>query len=749
MPGSSPEQISEITKYHTLLSQLSPAIEIKVLGSYAISIPFSYITNFEFSVNDMQAHIELFDSSFYIIDTFAFVLARLSMKGVPVKVKWGYVYNSATPTITNERVQAANQAFYMSKEHNLVVRAIESKPDEKGSRVTINFIIDTFDPVLTSIPVNKTFVSGDLVSLDANANNLRNTLIEKWKKGNEEDKKRAATAEAAIAKLTSISQTNRGSEAALQQALQTKFGPEVEIIGNGGKLTFTEIYFRLMKIANEGQNNLGARSVPWNIPLPVFPAEFDNSYDYAIFTCDGNNVETNILKLASMMMSKPQTRNYNQTGQTLASDVSDRFTMIGGKRTYHSARIDKPITGSNLYSNYNQIIQIDRLPPGQTSFCVWQFDEAPYEISVQQEPVAYFKYHAGEPGSFNKNNLTEVLEFTVELENMQSYFMNTTFFSLQGARNRVSGANVDFRNVDPVNPETARQSSITQTVNNGQPIVNGTDSAPTTQTNPSEDRNTINRQTTSVTAPTDQSTQRRFDVFGTINPDRDRDNLKEFDNAIKSAAAKDYMKAFKAEMTIIGDPKWDAVSFAYNKSIYFEYINKQGTINPLYTGSYIILNVKQVINNSKFVTILSLQKVDDVNPREANSENATVNATNAVEGFDNASAAGQPITTAQISLVVSKNGNTGWRVQSVNAYAGSEYKDSQRVEEILKTGGDVAGKVINGANDIVTAVSGTFEDLLRDVKGKQAAVVQNSQKIGSSSTNVNTKFIIHEIIKLV
>jgi len=738
MPSSNqPEQISEITKVHTMLNQLTPALELKILGSYAITIPFSYITNFEYSVNDNQAHIELFDSSFYIIDTFAFILAKLSQKGIPTKIKWGYAYNSPTPTITNERVQVAQQAFYMSKEHNFVLRQVESKPDEKGSRVTMHFIVDTFDPVLTSIPVNKTFVSNDLASITSNASSM-DALINKWSAGSAEEKARAKTLEASIKKLKDIAATNPANEEALRTQVQAAFGAGAELVK--GKLTFGSIYFNLMKIADKNQNIGGVRESKWEIPFPVFPPEYDENYDYLIFTGDGNNVETNILKLASMMRSTPQTTNYAQTGQTATPNVAPRNVMIGGKRTYHSARLDKQITGSKIYASETQRINVDTIPSNRVAFCVWAFNEATYEIEVTEEPVAFFRYHAGEPGNFNKNNLTEVLEFSVEANSMTDYFMMNNLFALQNVTNQRTGVTTDVRNVDPISTADIAARNQGQITTGNTAALNGS-AAMAGVTNPSIDNNTGNAQS-SVSSPVDTSAQKHFEVFGQVNPARDADSLKEFIDAIRSQA-KNQLSGFGAEMTILGDPKWDGLSFLYNKSIYFEYVNKNGDVNPIFTGTYCIINIKHSISSGKFTTSFSMKKVPEKSASTSTTENSHLSATT-TQGFGGApTTAGEPITNAQISITVSKNNNRNWKVQDVFSYKGSEYKDSARVDTLLTA--TISQKVKEGAQRVVDSVQvDTFEELERQVKSRLADVEVTKQ----NNLDIQTKFMIYELKKL-
>ncbi len=748
-------QQGTIDKRHTLLSQLTPAIEIKVLGSYAISIPFNYITKFEFDVNQMQAHLEMFDSSFYIIDTFAFILAKLSGKGVPIKIKWGYAVNSATPTITNERVQIANQSIYMSKDYDMTVLNVESNPDEKGSRVTMLFAVNIIDPVLTSVAVKKVFVSGDIASFTTNSKELQNTLINTWKKGSEDDKKRAETAEKLIKRVTELTETGKASnEEALRRALEGQFGPNVEIISNGGKLTFTKIYFRLMDIALKAQNKLGFdRKASWEIPLPVFPEDFDNNYDFLIFNCNNDNIYSNLQRLGSMMTSKdtrlgksPQNFNLNSTSATTPpaqpqpnAQENARFRMVGGNFTFHSAKIDNQILGANLYKDANSTIRFDQSRADQTAFCVWSFTEAPFEVNVDEEPIARYRFHAGEPNKFDENNLTEVLSFSAEFNNVSKYFIASNGFGLENVRNTKTGASVNT---------TANDAQTGEDVLNQQRQLTGDNQSvqlPTSsQTNPMLDRENTNRSSSSVSASPDQSTQKKFEIPASINPDRDKEILKAFDDAIKSSV-RDRFAVFNADLSIIGDPRFDAVFKAYNKMIYFDYINKQGNTNPIYTGHYRIINIKHSIENGKYTTALNIFKVPESNVKTGKTEDSFIaNNPTRSQGFDNPTTDGQIITNAQIS-VSAKFVSGKWRVSTINAYSGEEYKDKARVDKMLSNA-DIKKKVQDGAEKVLgTVTSNKINDLLNQAKGRVAVEAATKQNIGDGEKDYLTKFTIFSI----
>ena len=735
-----------LDKRHTLLSQLTPALELKILGNYALTIPFHYITKFEMNVKEMQVHLELFDSSFYLIDTFAFVLAQMSKKGIPVKVKFGYAKTSSVPTYTNDRVQMADQAFYLSKEYDMVVLSVESRPEEKGTSITIMFVVNVVDPVLTAVPVKKIFVSGDTASYSANAQLIQDSIIDKWNSGSEDDKKKATQATKV---LEEMKKRQGFTSAALQESLRTQYGPDVEIVN--GKLTFTEIYTRLMNEAFKYQNKLGfQRRGNWEIPLAVMPEEFDNNYDFVHFNCNSDNIYTNLQRLASMMTGKSTQgtsgeKNFNATASNVTNPPAQnnttqpkpRFRMIGGTFTFHNAKVDKKITGASLYDDKGQKTQFEATSASKKAFCVWAFNEAPYEVRVEQEPVAFYRYHAGDPEKFDPNNLTEVISFSAEFNNASQYFMSSTGFGLNSVQNTATGVTTDTSQNDAASAQDrlASQSVVNQNLSQ--------QSSSQKNSNPAEDPNgSVN---SNVSASADQSAMKQFQVPASIDPTRDAQTLKDFSDAIRSQV-RDYMKVFSANLTILGDPKFDALFMTFNRTIYFEFVNKVGDTNPIYSGHYIIKNIRHIIENGKYVTELELQAIPESNIK-AQPENATVNATN-VQGFSSATSTGEAIKNAQVTISVIRSGNS-WKVTNVGAYSAEGYKDSQRVSEILSKDPNNRNRLRDEADKLVKPInSNKFEDVVRETRGKlitEMVVSQTIQGIGDKSLPV--KFIIFEVVQ--
>ena len=221
-------------------------------------------------------------------------------------------------------------------------------------------------------------------------------------------------------------------------------GPTATFLKQGSKLTLPVIYDEIMKIAAKNQEGKN-----WQKPMPIFPNSMDFDHDYITFDGRGDNLWVCLMRLATMMVSKkPPTSSPSRINFDAGTNAkSERWRMVGGKFTPYTARLKKKPVGMQVRTANGEVIETDAIPSDQTTFFLWQFSEAPYDYMLQpSEPIVTYHYFGGSK-VFDKNNLPEILEFSVDMEGTGAYFINPDLMKVSKMANTKTGAGVDFKRI--------------------------------------------------------------------------------------------------------------------------------------------------------------------------------------------------------------------------------------------------------------------------------------------------------------
>ena len=760
--GSNINRLLEIDKRHTLIEQLTPAIQISILNQPLLTIPFDHVMHFEISygtAGQQTATLQAFDPTFKVLDVTFFNAAQLTQKGIPTKIRWGYAFVPSTPEFVSDRDSKLMQEQFLSEEYNFYLLRVESEPQRHGNLLTAHFVPIVFNPVMTTIKVDKTFITGDVSKLSRqsftgsvkNAQNQLSILKQSLEKQGEEGKKQFAAYEKALKQFQKITGQNLTQEQ-VRQRVQGEIGPQAEVIGE--KLSFSRIYFELMKIADANQANSGLlRDQRWQSPLPIFPTSLDDEHDYILFEGRNDNIWECLLRLGAMMVSKttrgsarPIDFNRGAQGQS-----KPRWRMVGGKFTPYTARLKASVSKDiTLLKDAGKRLDPDQLNADQTTFTMWQFKEAPYDFMIRPaDPIASYKYHAGSK-SFDKTNLNEVLEFGVDVDKSSAWFVNPDLLSMSQIRNNQTGASTRagaLTNIDP-NRTVASQrqagTSGTQVKNKSGPGSNsiaGTRNQQTTErTDPRQASNTSSTtRTTQTTAPTSGRTSKSYDIPLTVsNVGNAGEIINRFADLLRTKAAASY--PFEANMTLVGDPRFDPTFVNTNTTIEFEYVNKNGEINPLYTGRYHIKNIKHVINPGSYRTELELYKVvESIQDQRAiqNNEQELLRPINP----------GEALKTALIEIIIQQLSGERWKLGNIAAWSDPNNVNRGRVNQLLTS---TVRRILEPKiqQKLNTLTGQPKQEIISRLARQFSARTKTQQKLVTGqqgSTEIETNFIIYGV----
>lgn len=684
MSFSEVRPLKTLTKKHALLEQLVPSIQIRAAGIDVLTIPFNHITQFEMAMGTTSkatASMQLFDPTFKNLDILFYNLTQLAYRGSPIRIRWGYAFVPENQNILSIENIDAEKNKYLSEEYNFIILQTQSDTQAAGNYLTIQMAPIIFDPVITAIPFNKKLISGALKNGNKGPNGKTSLYTSLTDTKTNPVKARV---------LETL-----GKESFEKFVKNLKAAQSGKLIGTSvnGKLTFDRIFTELMKQATDNQTEIGRRrEVSWQQPLPIFPDNLDLEYDVGVFDGQGDSIYICLQRLAKIMMStKPVNDNnfatvYNSS--TVDKDGGARNRMIGGDFTFVNGKF-KNIKDNVLYDGRGVKISPDQVKPEQNTFIMWRFNEAKYVYTLKPtEPLATYVFYGGENSAgFNKDNLPEILEFSVNLENISKYFADPSLLNLKAITNPTTGVAVR-----PATNLNRGQIDSLATTTREAAAAGGTDQGvKTSGTNPTQDSET--KTSTGSVTPTGDKVNYNVPLVGSIDGETVGRDAELFLDSIRTKAGQKF--PVNMDITIIGDPDWEPTYI--NNSLKLIFRNRLGEENPLYSGDYTVLDIRHAIDNSGYKTHLKCLKSpltnDDIQ-REVRG-GRVINKS-------------EPLETARLEVILSlvdgTEANGVWKTSSIQA--ASVENNRERVNNALR-------KTVKGSSVIIEdSITGKIDNEL-------------------------------------
>ncbi len=610
-----------ITKNHLFLEHMVPALLIKdPFDQDLFAIPFNHVLRWEVSAfsQDAQAILECFDPTFRTLSLLFFNAAQGTGQGLSIRVRWGWVNRTTDPAASLQLTESVRNQF-LSQSYKFYVVAVTENQEPNGNRITVNMLPHVFDPVLSNIKVTKTFVSSNFADASKRSNvgalesEIQRILGGDANNANSEEFQRYKRTLDAFRNLRSNVTNNETNPIDNNTTLRV----------SDGKLTFQKIFNELLDIAEENQNRLGIRrATNYQRPLIITPDNIDDEYDYQIFEGRNDSIWVCLRRLSNLMLSKdpPATTDTGIQTSRQRSPNQPRHRMVGGKMTMHNARLKNPAKQIIIKNARGRNISAEQAGADQESYLFFSFKEAPYDFMLKSEepPIGTYVFYGGSK-QFDINNTSDILSFSVQnMDTLSTFFMDKSLFTITSATNPTT--NESLRLDKPAQVKAADiVSSVQNLVRENAPRTETSDQnstvteqgqiEPLEDTNPANDRSRPSTSSTALAAsPLTGSNIQEFDIPYVVSQDGERMSqaAERFLDILRTAAGRQFNP--ELEITIVGDPRLEPTFANGQTDIRLIFRNRFGEDHPLYSGIYLIRDIKHIIEAGNYTTVLKVVK---------------------------------------------------------------------------------------------------------------------------------------------
>ena len=234
------------------------------------------------------------------------------------------------------------------------------------------------------------------------------------------------------------------------------------------------------------------------------------------------------------------------------------------------------------------------------------------------------------------------------------------------------------------------------------------------------------------------SSLKKYEVPLTMTKTGDASELvKRFIDKLRTRAAAQY--PFKANITIIGDPRLEPTIINTNTTIKIVYRNKFGDSHPLYSGVYYVKDIKHQIDAGNYKTLMELLKVPTSHVGNQQLRNEEQERTRELHK-------GEPVKIALLTAYIQQKGN-GFTCVKISPWVEKTYTNSKRVGTLLGNNEAIIKTLESAISNAIKNAS-TFEragQILNKKWAKKMATLQQTVDGKKTKQKRPVNFIVYSV----